>query len=143
MVNLDNVRKTIDDKINATQKNEIIKDLEAAVSEFVLREIESEEAAHVLPFVTVNKKTNRVAIFSRLLLSLRISIQNSVKRLNIEGTTAFNEVRRNIQTRVKRFKPQFLAFSCRAQGIGLARRTPALTAENTPEFGVLTANATT
>ena len=140
MVNLDNVRKTIDDKINATQKNEIIKDLEAAVSEFVLREIESEEAAHVLPFVTVNKKTNRVAIVSRLLLSLRISIQNSVKRLNIEGTTAFNEVRRNIQTRVK---PQFLSFSCRAQGTGFARRTPALTAENSPEFGELTANATT
>ena len=96
MVNLDNVRKTIDDKVNPGDKDEIIKDLEAAVSEFVLREMESDNAAHVLPFVTVNKKTNRIAIFSRLLLSLRISIQNSVKRLKIpQGTRreAFDEVR--------------------------------------------------
>ena len=58
------------------------------------REVESEEAAHVLPFVTVNKKTNLVAIHSRLLQGLSAALVKSVQRLNIPPDSgAFDEVR--------------------------------------------------
>ena len=94
LVNLDNVRKTIGDPVTEAQKDAIIKDLEAAVEEFVEREVESEEAAHVLPFVTVNKKTNLVAIHSRLLQGLSAALVKSVQRLNIPPDSgAFDEVR--------------------------------------------------
>ena len=99
LVNLDNIRKAIGEPVTEVQKDDIIKDLEAAVKEFVEREVESEETAHILPFVTVNKKTNLVAIHSRLLLALKLSLVSSVHRLKIPPDSgAFDEVRLNIQS---------------------------------------------
>ena len=111
------------------------------MEEFVEREVESEEAAHVLPFVTVNKKTNLVAIHSRLLQGLSAALVKSVQRLNIPPDSgAFDEVRWNIQTRLK---PQSFFFSWRGQRMWFAKRTGASTAESSTEFGERTGSATT
>ena len=93
LVRLDNVRKTIGNQVTERQKDEIIKDLEAAVKEFTIREEKSFAATHTLPFVSVNNRTNLVAMHSRLLFSLQVSLVKSLKRLGIpEGTGAFDEV---------------------------------------------------
>ena len=85
------MRKTIGDPVSEAQKSEIIKDLESAVREFIARETEAEAAAHSRPFVTVNNRTNIVAIHSRLLQAFELSVVNSVQRLNI--SVAYEEVR--------------------------------------------------
>ena len=101
LVNLENVRKTIGAPVTEAQKDAVIKDLEAAVKEFVAREVESEEAAHIIPFVTVNKKTNIVAIHSRLLQALELSVINSVQRLQIPPDSgAFDEVGLNLRIKL-------------------------------------------
>ena len=93
LVRLDNVRKTIGPPVTERQKDEIIKDLEAAVKEFTIREEQSFAATHTLPFVSVNNRTNIVAIHSRLLFSLQLSIFKSLERLNIPlNTGAFDRV---------------------------------------------------
>ena len=93
LVNLDNVRKTIGDPVSEAQKSEIIKDLESAVTEFIARETEAEAAAHSRPFVTVNNRTNIVAIHSRLLHALQLSVVKSTRSLQIlPDSGAFDEV---------------------------------------------------
>ena len=93
LVRLDNVRKTIGPQISERHKDEIIDDLKAAVEEFTIREGESFDATHTLPFVSVNNATNIVAMHSRLLFSLQLSVFKSLKRLGIpHNTGAFDRV---------------------------------------------------
>ena len=95
LVRLDNVRKTIGNQVTERQKDEIIKDLEAAVKEFTIREENSFAATHTLPFVRVNNRTNMVATHSRLLFSLQVSLLKSLERLRIPlNTGAFDKVSR-------------------------------------------------
>ena len=92
LVNLDNVRKSIGRPVTESQKDEIIKDLEDALKDFTIREKESSAAAHALPLVTVNNRTNIVAIHSRLLHALELSVIKSVRRLDIHpDTRAFDQ----------------------------------------------------
>ena len=93
LVRLDNVRKTIGPQISERHKDDIIDDLKAAVEEFTIREGESFDATHTLPFVSVNNATNIVAMHSRLLFSLQLSVFKSLKRLGIpQNTGAFDRV---------------------------------------------------
>ena len=93
LVRLDNVRKTIGSQISERHKDEIIEDLKAAVEEFTIREGQSFDATHTLPFVSVNNATNIVAMHSRLLFALQLSIFKSLERLNIPlNTGAFDRV---------------------------------------------------
>ena len=93
LLDLNNVRNSIGSPVTAAQKDEIKKDLEAAVSEFTAREEEAFLASHSHPFVAANNRTNFVAIHSRLLHALKLSIGKSVKRLGIPPNSgAFNEV---------------------------------------------------
>ena len=97
LINLNNVRNSIGSPVTEAQKDEIKKDLEAAVSEFTAREEEAFLASHSNPFVAANNRTNFVAIHSRLLHALKLSIAKSVKRLGIPPNSgAFNEVGRII-----------------------------------------------
>ena len=91
LFNLHNVRKTIGDPVTEAEKDAMIEDLKAAEREFVKREVESKKAAHILPFVTVNKKTTLVATHSRLVQAFELAVVNSVQRLNI--SVAYEEVR--------------------------------------------------
>ena len=93
LVNLENVKKSIGDPVTEDQKQEITKDLEKALDDFIDRETESTDVSFIIPFVTVNNRTDIVAIHSRLLLALQLSVVQSVRRLNIEpDSSAFNEV---------------------------------------------------
>ena len=93
LVNLQNVKNSIGDPVTEDQKLEIKKDLETALAEFIDRETMSTGVSYIIPFVTVNNRTDIVAIHSRLLLALQMSVENSVKRLRIEpGSGAFDEV---------------------------------------------------
>ena len=93
LINLNNVRNSIGSPVTEAQKDEIKKDLEAAVSEFTAREEEAFNASHSNPFVTVNNQTNFVATHSRLLHALQLSIDQSVARLGIPPHSgAFDEV---------------------------------------------------
>ena len=93
LINLNNVRNSIGSPVTEAQKDEIKKDLEAAVSEFTAREEEAFLASHSNPFVAANNRTNFVAIHSRLLNAMRLSIQRSVIRLGIPPNSgAFKEV---------------------------------------------------
>ena len=97
LINLNNVRNSIESPVTEAQKDEIKKDLEAAVSEFTAREEEAFNASHSNPFVTVNNQTNFVATHSRLLHALQLSIDQSVARLGIPPHSgAFDEVSRII-----------------------------------------------
>ena len=97
LVNLTNVRNSIGDPVTETQKDEIKKDLEVALLEFTAREEEAFRASHSNPFVAVNNRTNFVAIHSRLLHALKLSIAKSVQRLYIRPNSgAFDEVSRII-----------------------------------------------
>ena len=92
LVNLDEVRKSIGRPVTESQKDEIIKDLEDALKDFTIREKESSAATHTLPLVTVNNRTNIVAIHSRLLHALELSVIKSVRRLDIPpDTRAFDQ----------------------------------------------------
>ena len=93
LIDLNNVRNSIGSPVTEAQKDEIKKDLETAVSEFTAREEEAFLASHSHPFVAANNRTNFVAIHSRLLHALKLSIGKSVKRLGIPPNSgAFNEV---------------------------------------------------
>ena len=93
LVNLENAKKSIGNPVTEDQKLEIMKDLEKALQNFIERETESTGASYIIPFVTVNNKTDIVAIHSRLLLALQLSVVHSVRRLNIEpDSSAFDEV---------------------------------------------------
>ena len=96
LVNLANVRNSIGHPVTEAQKDEIKIDLEAAVEEFTDREKEAFLASHSIPFVTVNNRTNIVAIHSRLLHALELSVIKSVIRLKIPPDSgAFDEVGQN------------------------------------------------
>ena len=84
LVNLENVKNSIGDPVTDNQKLEIKKDLEKALDNFIDRETTSTGASFIIPFVTVNNRTDIVAIHSRLLLALQLSVVDSVKRLDIE-----------------------------------------------------------
>ena len=93
LVNLENVKNSIGDPVTDDQKLEIKKDLEKALDNFIERETISTDASFIIPFVTVNNRTDIVAIHSRLLLALQLSVVDSVKRLDIEPDSgAFDEV---------------------------------------------------
>lgn len=93
LVNLDAVEMSIGDPVNETQRKMIRKDLDVAIAEFKEREKESSHASDQLPFVTVNNRTNIVAIHSRLLLALEFSVVKSIKKLDIPSDSgAFDEV---------------------------------------------------
>ena len=93
LVNLGNVMKSIGDPVTDDQRLEITKDLEKALDDFINRETMSTDASFIIPFVTVNNRTDIVAIHSRLLLALQLSVVQSVQRLGIEpGSGAFDEV---------------------------------------------------
>ena len=85
--------KSIGDPVTDDQRLEITKDLEKALDDFINRETMSTDASFIIPFVTVNNRTDIVAIHSRLLLALQLSVVQSVQRLGIEpGSGAFDEV---------------------------------------------------
>ena len=114
LVNLDAVKNSIGEPVTNSQRftlsshdrqNERIvskivlfreairKDLDVAMKEFMKREQASHEASFTIPFVTVNNRTNIVAIHSRLLLALEISVGQSVRKLGIPPDSgAFDEV---------------------------------------------------
>ena len=93
LVNLDAVRKSIGPPVTEEQKKIIMEDLELAVEDFIEREMESSAASNTIPFVTVNSRTNIVAIHSRLLFALQLSVEKSVERLGIPmDSGAFDKV---------------------------------------------------
>ena len=70
--------------INAEQKELVKKDLEAALEEFIKRETGSSEVSDQAPFVTVNARTKLLAVHSRLLVALQVSIKASVSSLKFK-----------------------------------------------------------
>ena len=93
LVNLDAVKNSIGDPVTDKQREAIRKDLDVAIEEFIKREQSSQDASFTIPFVTVNNRTNIVAIHSRLLLALQYSVLNSIKKLGIPPDSgAFDEV---------------------------------------------------
>ena len=94
LVNLDAVKNSIGDPVTDSQKEAIREDLDDAIDEFIEREQSSLDASFTIPFVTVNNRTNIVAIHSRLLLALQYSLLKSIKKLGIPPDSgAFDEVR--------------------------------------------------
>ena len=140
LVNLDNVRKSIGRPVTESQKDEIIKDLEEALKDFTIREKESSAAAHALPLVTVNNRTNIVAIHSRLLHALELSVIKSVRRLHIPPDSgAFDQVGQ----RAKLFHFHFLPFSWQGPQMKFAKATTASTAGIITQPAGWTGSATT
>ena len=93
LVNLDAVKNSIGAPVTEEQKETIRKDLDVAMNEFIEREQASHEASFTIPFVTGNNRTNIVAIHSRLLLALEVSVGQSVRKLGIPPDSgAFDEV---------------------------------------------------
>ena len=93
LVNLDAVKNSIGDPVTDSQREAIRRDLDVAIDKFIERERASHNASFTIPFVTVNNRTNIVAIHSRLLLALQYSVQKSVKKLGIPPNSgAFDEV---------------------------------------------------
>ena len=87
------MRKSIGPPVTEEQKKIIMEDLELAVEDFIEREMESSAASNTIPFVTVNSRTNIVAIHSRLLFALQLSVEKSVERLGIPmDSGAFDKV---------------------------------------------------
>ena len=64
--------------INAAQKELVKKGLDTALEEFIKRENGSSEVSDQAPFVTVNARTNLLAVHSRLLVALQVSIARSL-----------------------------------------------------------------
>ena len=83
--------KIDDTKINSTQKMQVKVDLEAALEEFIEREKKSSGVSDQAPFVTVNARTNLLAVHSRLLVALQVSIASSVKKHIGSETGAFDK----------------------------------------------------
>ena len=93
LVNLDAVRKSIGPPVTEEQKERIMEDLHLAIEDFIEREMESSAASFTIPFVTVNSRTNIVAIHSRLLFALQLSVEKSVEKLGIQmNSGAFDKV---------------------------------------------------
>ena len=61
-----------------------MEELHVAIEDFIEREMESSAASFTIPFVTVNSRTNIVAIHSRLLFALQLSVEKSVEKLGIQ-----------------------------------------------------------
>ena len=93
LVNLDAVRNSIGPPVTEEQKDRIVEELRLAIEDFIEREKESSAASFTIPFVTVNSRTNIVAIHSRLLFALQLSVEKSVERLGIPmDSGAFDKV---------------------------------------------------
>ena len=93
LVNLDAVKKSIGEPVTDRQRETIHRDLKVAIDEFIEREQASHNASFTIPFVTVNNRTNIVAIHSRLLLALQYSVLKSIEELSIPPDSgAFDEV---------------------------------------------------
>ena len=99
---------TIGCEVTREQKEVIRRDLLIALDAFIERETGSFNESEKLPFISVNRRTNVLAIHSRLLIALQLAVNKSVKALDIKmGSEAFAEVRSNL----KGFeKCQFLSF---------------------------------
>ena len=69
-----------------------MEELHLAIEDFIEREKESSAASFTIPFVTVNSRTNIVAIHSRLLFALQLSVEKSVEKLGIPESEAFDKV---------------------------------------------------
>ena len=108
LVNIPVVLDTIGCEITREQKEVIRRDLMDALKTFIDRETGSFDESEKLPFISVNRRTNVLAIHSRLLIALQLAVSKSVKALDIKmGGEAFDEVRSNL----KRFEIcQFLSF---------------------------------
>ena len=79
--------------INETEKDLVVKDLKTALDEFIEREKGSSNVSDVAPFVTVNARTNLLAVHSRLLIAFQVSIYKSIAKHNIaQNTGAFDQV---------------------------------------------------
>ena len=93
LVNLDAVKNSIGEPVTDSQRDTIRKDLDVAIDEFIEQEQKSHDASFTIPFVTVNNRTNIVAIHSRLLLALQFSVLKSIRKLGIPPDSgAFEEV---------------------------------------------------
>ena len=99
---------TIGCEVTREQKEVIGKDLMGALDAFIKRENGTLRESEKLPFVSVNRRTNVLAIHSRLLIALQLAVKKSVKALRIKmESDPFDEVR----TTSKGFeKCQFLSF---------------------------------
>ena len=87
--------KIDDTKINSTQKKLVKDDLVAALEEFIERETDSSGVSDQAPFVTVNARTNLLAVHSRLLVALQVSIARSVQEHIGQETGAFYKASTN------------------------------------------------
>ena len=94
LVNLEAVRNSIGPPVTEEQKDRIMEDLQVAIEDFIEREMESSAASFTIPFITVNSRTNIVAIHSRLLFALQLSVEKSVEKLDIQTDSgrAFDKV---------------------------------------------------
>ena len=95
-MNIPAVLDTIGCEVTREQKEVIRKDLLGALEAFIKRENGTLNESEKLPFISVNRRTNKLAIHSRLLIALQLAVKKSVKALGIEmGGEAFDEVRSN------------------------------------------------
>ena len=93
LVNLDAVRNSIGAPVTEEQKDRIMEDLAVAIEDFIEREMESSGASFTIPFITVNRRTDWVAIHSRLLFALQLSVERSAEKLRIQlDSGAFDKV---------------------------------------------------
>ena len=93
LVNIPVVLDTIGCEITREQKEVIRRDLMDALKTFIDRETGSFDESEKLPFISVNRRTNVLAIHSRLLIALQLAVSKSVKALDIKmGGEAFDEV---------------------------------------------------
>ena len=70
-----------------------MEDLAVAIEDFIEREMESSGASFTIPFITVNRRTDWVAIHSRLLFALQLSVERSAEKLRIQlDSGAFDKV---------------------------------------------------
>ena len=98
LVNIPVVLDTIGCEITREQKEVIRRDLLQALEAFIDREKGSFDESEKLPFISVNRRTNVLAIHSRLLIALQLAVKKSVKALDIKmGSEAFDEVRTNLK----------------------------------------------
>ena len=109
LVNLDAVKNSIGQPVTDSQRETIRRDLDVAIDEFIKREQSAQDASFTIPFVTVNNRTNIVAIHSRLLLALQHSVLKSIEKLRIPPNSgAFDEVSQRIRKCSKKYWVFFL-----------------------------------
>ena len=93
LVNVEAVIDMIGCEVTSLQRQVIRKHLNDALKDFIIREKGSFEESQKLPFVDVNRRTNVLAIHSRLLITLQLAVEKSRKKLGIdENSDAFDEV---------------------------------------------------